>query len=85
MGRALVYVVLLGLVTGLVAGVAAFGLPLAAEGEVAVALPPAVAGLLLDHGIGLAAAATALGGALLAVLALVALLDLRRAGRVRRA
>ncbi len=83
MRRALVYVVLLGLVTGLVAGVAAHGLPLAAEGE--AALPPALAGLLLDRGIGLADVAAGLGGAVLVVLALAALLDLRRAGRARRA
>jgi hypothetical protein len=84
MRRALVYAVLLGLLTGLVAGAAAFGLPPTAEAGVA-ALPPALTGLLLERGIGPAGAAAALGGALLAVLALVALLDLRRAARARRA
>jgi hypothetical protein len=81
MRRAMVYVVLLGTLTGLVAGTAAFGLPL--PGEVMGAAPRALTAALLDRGIALSDAATAVGGAALTLLALVALVDLRRVARAR--
>jgi hypothetical protein len=79
MRRAVVYVVLLGLLSGVAAGVAAFGLPLAAE-DVAGA-PPAVTAFVLAHGLGLADAAVMAVGALAALVLLVALLDLWRSAR----
>ena len=81
MRRALVYIVLLGALSGAVAGVAAFGLPLAAE-DLAQA-PPALTTFVLARGLGLADAATAAGGALTALVLLVALLDLWRTARAR--
>ena len=79
MRRAVAYVVLLGLLSGTLAGVAAFGLPLAAE-DVAGA-PPALTAFVLGHGVGLAEAAMLAVGALAALVLLVALADLWRTAR----
>lgn len=74
MRRAVAYVLLLGLLSGVAAGVAAFGLPLAAED--AAGAPPAATAFVLDHGLGLADAAMLAVGALAALVLLVALADL---------
>ena len=79
MRRAVAYVILLGLLSGVIAGVAAFGLPLAAED--AAAAPPVLTALVLGHGLGLADAAMLAVGALAALVLLVALTDLWRTAR----
>lgn len=79
MRRAVAYVVLLGLLSGAVTGIAVFGLPLAAED--AAAAPPAFTALVLGHGLGLADAAMLAVGALAALVLLVALADLWRTDR----
>ena len=79
MRRAVAYVVLLGLLSGALAGVAAFGLPLAAED--AAGAPPVLTALVLGHGLGLADAAMLAVGALAALVLLVALADLWRTDR----
>jgi hypothetical protein len=79
MRRAVAYVILLGLLSGVIAGVAAFGLPLAAE-DVAGA-PPALTAVVLGRGLGLADAAMLAVGALAALVLLVALTDLWRTAR----
>jgi hypothetical protein len=77
--RLLLYVVLTGAVSGATAGVAVFGLPVAlAEGQGQE--PHPLVARVLELGIGLDDAAVAAGAALVAVLLLVAALDLRRAG-----
>jgi hypothetical protein len=81
MRRVLAYIVLLGALSGTVAGVAVFGLPLAAE-DLAQA-PPALGAFVLGRGLGLADAAMAAGGALTALVLLVAVLDLWRTTRAR--
>lgn len=79
MRRAVAYVVLLGLLSGTLAGVAAFGLPLPAED--AAAAPPALTTFVLSRGLGLADAAMLAVGALAALVLLVALADLWRTDR----
>ncbi len=79
MRRAVAYVVLLGLLSGALAGVAAVGLPLAAED--AAGAPPVLTALVLGHGLGLADAAMLAVGALAALVLLVALADLWRTDR----
>lgn len=77
MRRAFAYAVLLGLLTGLVAGAAAFGLPLVPGGEAAV-LPEPAAALLDLAGLDPARGALLAGLAILALATLAAGLDLRR-------
>lgn len=83
MRRALVYILLLGVLTGAVLGIAVFGLPLPAEDNAAE--PHSLSALILSLGIGLADAAL-IGGALAILLLLaLAITDLRRHARNRRA
>jgi len=77
--RAVAYVVLLGLLSGAVTGIAVFGLPLAAED--AAAAPPLLTAFVLGHGVALADAAMLAVGALAALVLLVALADLWRTDR----
>ena len=79
MRRAVAYVVLLGLLSGTLAG----SRPSACRwrAEDAAGAPPVLTALVLGHGLGLADAAMLAVGALAALVLLVALADLWRTAR----
>ncbi len=82
MRRALLHVLLLGIVTGIVLGIAVFGLPLPAEEHGPE--PHSLHAFILSLGIGLGDATLAAGLLAILVLAIIALADLRRHARNRR-
>lgn len=78
--RLLLYVAVIGALSGAAAGVAVFGLPVGlAEGQARE--PHPLVARVLEFGVGLDDAAVAAAGAAAGLLALVAVLDLGRAGR----
>lgn len=82
MRRSLFYILLLGILTGTVLGIATFGLPLPAEDMAPE--PRSFQALILSMGVGLADATLAAGGLAILVLLAIAVADLRRHARNRR-